>query len=226
MESAGGIDLFATKGVEYLLVLGFLPVLVLFWKLLNERRPLPARGVVTPSSWFRFDEARFHHQGHSWAMPEGHGVVKIGIDDFAQKLVGIPSSIDLPPVGTRLMQAEAGWRMRVDNESIELLSPVEGEVVDVNENVRRSPALVNRDPYGDGWLMKVRVTRWKANAGNLLCGAVARTWMEEATAALRARVVTSVGPVLQDGGVPVTGIAKSLSEDEWPEIVREFLLTR
>ena len=225
MESAGSVDLFATKGVEYLLVLGFLPVLVLFWRLLNERRPSPARGVVTPSSWFRFDDARFHHQGHSWAMPEGGGVVKIGIDDFAQKLVGIPSSIDLPPVGTRLEQAETGWRMRVDNESIDLLSPVDGEVIDVNESVCRSPELVNRDPYGEGWLMKVRVPRWKTNAGNLLCGAVARTWMDEATAALRARMVTSVGPVLQDGGVPVAGIAKSLSENEWQEIAREFLLT-
>jgi glycine cleavage system H lipoate-binding protein len=225
MESAGSLDLFATKGVEYLLVLGFLPVLVLFWRLLNERKPSPDRALAPPSSWFRFDDTRFHHQGHGWAMPEGQGVVKIGIDDFAQKLIGIPGSIDLPPVGTRLRQAETGWRMRVDDESIDLLSPVDGEVVEVNESVRRSPDLVDRDPYGEGWLVKVRVPRWKINAGNLLCGAVARTWMEETTAALRARMVTSVGVVLQDGGVPVTGIAKSLSDDDWPEIAREFLLT-
>jgi len=226
MESAGSIDLFATKGVEYLLVLGFLFLLILFWRLLNDRQPSPARGVAARASWFRFDDSRFYHQGHSWALPEGHDVVKVGVDDFAQKLFGIPSSIDLPPVGTRLEQAEPGWRVRVDNESIDLLSPVDGEVVDVNESVCRSPELVNSDPYGEGWLMKVRVPRWKANAGNLLSGAVARTWMEEATAALRARMATSVGPVLQDGGVPVTGIAKSLSEDEWTEIAREFLLTR
>ena len=226
MESAGSVDLFATKGIEYLLVLGFLPALALFWRLLNERRPSPAGGVVNPDAWFRIDDARFHHQGHSWAMPEGGGVVKIGIDDFAQKLVGIPGSIDLPPLGTRLEQAETGWRIRVENESIDMLSPVDGEVVDVNEIVYRSPELVNRDPYGEGWLMKVRVPRWKANVGNLLCGAVARKWMDETTAALRARMVTSVGPVLQDGGVPVSGIAKSLSEDRWQEIAREFLLTR
>ena len=226
MESAGSLDLFATKGVEYLLVLGFLFLLIVFWRLLDQRRPAPARGVATGGSWFRFDDARFHHQGHGWALPESHEVVRVGVDDFAQKLIGIAGSIDLPAVGTRLTQAEKGWRMRVDNEWIDLLSPVDGEVVEVNESVRRSPELIDQDPYGDGWLLKVRVPRWKANAGNLLRGAVARTWMEEATAALRARMVSSAGPVLPDGGVPVSGIAKSLSEAEWAALAREFLLTR
>ena len=70
----------------------------------------------------------------------------------------------------------------------------------------RSPGLINEDPYGKGWLFKVRVPKLSCNLRNLLSGRLAQVWMEITVRALKRRMEGELGPVLQDGGVPVTGI--------------------
>jgi len=226
------VDIFATKGIEYLFVLGFLLVLILFWRLLNPPQQVAvAAGAATPyparlSEWFRLAGERYYHPGHSWVMPEGKNVVKVGVDDFAQKLVGTPNAISLPRPGDRLEQGDKGWQLRVDSKSVAMLSPVHGEVLAVNEEILKSPELINQDPYGDGWLMKVSAPRLKANLRNLLSGKLARAWMHETEKALREKMTGGLGLALQDGGVPVAGIAKNLSPDSWDEIAGEFLLSR
>jgi hypothetical protein len=103
---------------------------------------------------------------------------------------------------------------------------VEGEVIERNEAALRSPGLINSDPYGDGWLIKIRSSRMKANLKGLLHGRLARAWMEMTENALRQKMSGRLGPVLQDGGLPVSGIARGLSSERWDEIARDFLLTR
>jgi len=230
MEAYRYFDLFATKGLEYLLVLAFLGALILFWRLLNRpartlatARPAGVHGAPTP--WFRLPEGFFYHQGHSWAAADGPDVFRVGIDDFAQRLIGRPSAVELPRVGEQIRQGEPGWKLRVDAESVPLLSPLEGEVVDVNEEVLKSPALVNADPYGRGWLMKVRVPRAAGNLKNLLSGRLAAAWMEDTVDALRRAMPAPAAATLQDGGEPITGIAQVLSRDRWTEIAADLLRT-
>ncbi len=222
------VDLFATKGLEYILVIAFLSTLVVFWRFLNrQRRPAVSTPRRSPRlEWFTLDDTLYYHQGHTWAYPEGANAVRVGIDDFAQKLVGKMDSVELPPVGTHLFQGEIGWRFRVGDTLVELLSPVEGEVVAVNEEAKKSPDVLNRDPYGRGWLMLVKISSMKSNLRNLLSGALAGAWMEQTVERLRRRISGNLGVALQDGGVPVNGIAKSISPDEWVEVTREFFLTK
>ena len=224
------VDLFATKGLEYLLVIAFLVTLVVFWRFLNRptRTTLPRGAALdrrgTTAGWFQLPKEIYYHQGHSWALPEGDNVVKVGIDDFAQKLLGKPSSIRLPEIGTRIGQGEKGWELLVDQKSVAMLSPVNGEVIAVNEEIIESPDLLNQDPYKKGWLLKVRASRMKTDLKNLLHGKLAGAWIEEATDSLRERIAGDLGVVLQDGGIPVEGIAKSLSPETWEEVASEFLL--
>ena len=231
MLGSGYVDIFATKGIEYLMVIGFLMMLVVFWRVLS-RTPqavaAPAHGSspTGPQAWFDIAEGLFYHQGHTWAAPEEDGVVRVGLDDFAQKLVGVPQRIHVPLVGSRVEQGEKGVKLSVDTKSIDLLSPVGGEVLAINEEVLRSPQLINEDPYGKGWLFKVRVPRLSANLRNLLSGRLALVWMDGTVTALKRRMEGELGPVLQDGGVPVTGIAKDLSPDQWEDIAADFLQTR
>jgi len=223
------VDIFATKGLEYILVIAFLATLVVFWKLLNRQQraaagsPSRMRRVV---EWFTLGENLYYHQGHTWANPEGANAVRVGVDDFAQKLVGKVDAVELPPVGAHLFQGEIGWKFRVGEKLVELLSPVEGEVVAINEEARKSPELLNRDPYGRGWLMLVKLSSMKSNLRNLLSGALASAWMEQTVADLRRRLSGNLGVVLQDGGVPISGIARSISPDAWVEVTREFFLTK
>lgn len=254
------MEFMPTKGIEYLMVIGYLLLFIPFWLLL-DRRPRAALATVTVRvgdalgamrGWFAVPEDRVYHRGHTWAAPLGalgasgppafggggldtvgsplewggrEGIVRIGLDDFAQRLVGAPYGIEIPAVGGRLEEGEAGIRLRVGGRDVDLLSPVTGEVVSVNREVLRDPSRLCDDPYGDGWLCEVKVEKPRAAFANLLPAELARSWMESTNERLSNLMSAELGPVLQDGGVPVSGFARELSPDRWHEIAAELLLT-
>ncbi len=227
----GTTDISATKGIEYLIVIAYLVVLIGFWKLLSRSRA-PERSLATleslrarATSWFRVPEGVLFHQGHSWASPESGEVVRVGVDEFAMRLLGRPRAIDLPPLGAQLKQGERGWNMEVDSRWIPMLSPVDGEVIAINSALKTAPELASAEPFDRGWLLKVRVPNARANLKNLLGGRLARSWMEETVEKLRAMRAGELGIVLPDGGIPVDGFARILAPERWDEIARDFLLS-
>jgi len=225
MEGIRFVDIYATKGIEYLIVIAFFGAVVFFAHYLYGRRRAPALAPAESGTRFRVPEKFFYHQGHSWLRPQSGSVGVIGVDDFAQKLVGMVDTLELPPVGTRLTQGAKAWDLVVDSARIPMLSPVNGEVVEVNQEVLRSPALLQQDPYGSGWLLKVKDPAIASDTHNLLSGKVARAWMENALEKLSPIPHTSLGMVLQDGGLPVEGIARVIGGERWEELARECLLT-
>jgi glycine cleavage system H protein len=233
MEIFRYVDIYATKGIEYLIVIGFLAMFVFFCRYLAAGSG-EAGGGRHPEivEWFRVPEGLHFHQGHSWMKDENGSTVRVGIDDFAQKLVGKVDAVDLPEPGTWLAQGEEGWALRAHAAEIPMLSPVDGEVVAVNPAVLRSPELANRDPFGDGWLLKIRPSRLASNRKNLLSGNLARRWVEAALHELRVRSGGGLGALyqdgglpIQDGGMPVSGIARALDGEHWEAIVRRHFLT-
>jgi glycine cleavage system H protein len=231
MQEPLPIDLFATKHIEYVLILGFLALLLAYWKLLDRRVPVaatplpPGRHSATASGWFSFPLERLYHSGHTWARAEEGGLVAVGIDDFAQKLVGRPTAIELPSLGAELAQGAPATRLAVDSKSVDVVAPIGGEVVERNEAVLADPGLVNRDPYGAGWLVKVRPQRFESDRTSLLQGGAAASWMDSMESKLRGRMSPSLGLLLQDGGIPVSGLARVLAGERWNELAREFLLS-
>jgi glycine cleavage system H lipoate-binding protein len=232
MEGFKFVDIFATKGQEYLIVIGFLTLLALFWRFLSPR-PSSVRDERPADlvEWFRVPRGFLFHRGHGW-MREAGDLVRVGVDDFAQKLVGRVEAIDLPAVGMRLGQGDRGWDLRAGSARFPMLSPIDGEVVSVNERAVLMPDVVNQDPFGDGWLMEIRPTRLASDRTNLLSGSLARHWIEDAIHSLRLRSGEELGALyndggvtMQDGGVPVDGIARALAGDSWESLVKEHLLT-
>jgi glycine cleavage system H protein len=224
-------DPFATKGIEYLVVLAYLATLPLFWRYLNGAprlapgRVLAARREVL-SGWFRLPESVWFHPGHTWAEPAGKGRFRLGLDDFAQKLLGPPALIALPAIGKRLRRDEPGWSVEAGGHRFDLPAPIAGRVVARNEAALRDPGLVTGDPYGTGWLLEVEAPRWGSGARSLLRGRRAQRWLSRVEGALRLRMSPEVGAVLQDGGVPVSGIARALAIQDWDELARELLAAR
>ena len=223
------VDIFATKGIEYLLVISALLLFIPFWRMVSR----PAKAIyeavesIVPAigEWFHLPmEKMYYHQGHSWAMPGSDNVVTVGIDDFAQKLVGKIDAITLPKVGSQVTQGEKGWSLLAGSKSIDMLSPVDGKIVEINEGLLRSPEGISKDPYGQSWLMKVQSPKISSNLKNLLSGGLVGKWMEGVRENLFSRMNYNLGAVSQDGGVPVDGIARNLDRERWDEIAKEFLL--
>jgi glycine cleavage system H protein len=230
MEGFTYVDIFATKGIEYLLVITVLLLFIPFWRMVSRpaKAIYEAVGSIVPaiSEWFHLPlEKVYYHQGHSWAMPESGNVVRVGIDDFAQKLIGKIDGIQFPSVGSQVAQGEKGWSLQVGAKFIDMLSPVGGKVLAINEHLLTSPDSISKDPYGKSWLIKVQAPRVTANLKNLLSGELAKKWMDGVRESLLARMNYDLGAVSQDGGVLVDGIARNIDRERWDEIVKDFLLS-
>jgi glycine cleavage system H protein len=229
MEGFQYVDIFATKGIEYIIVMVFLAGFVYFSRYLSHRAPAPAEASARPRGfveYFRVPDGYLFHQGHTWFRKEGREVVTVGVDDFAQRFLGRIDEVNLPHAGARVSQGEKVWTLTVDSRIVPMISPVDGEVVAVNAAALRNPRVVNEDPYERGWLMKVKATKLAANTRNLLSGDVARRMVEESLNGIRLQGGESLGIVYQDGGAPVSGMAKALYGEKWEVAVRELFLTR
>lgn len=174
---------------------------------------------------FQLPENLRYHPGHGWALRESPNLVRIGLDDFAARLIGHATEVRLPERGRWIRQGQRVWSFQRDGSKAEIVSPIEGMVTDVNDAVLRNPELALRDPYGEGWLLKVESPDAQTNFRNLLGGVVARRWMEEAAARLLGRLPSLAGAVAQDGGVAVSDLCAELPDADWAEVTREFFLS-
>jgi glycine cleavage system H protein len=95
---------------------------------------------------------------HEYLKPAGEpGVVQIGVTDFAQGELGDIVFVELPKVGAKLKKHDVFGTIEAVKAVSELYAPVSGEVLEVNKRLDAEPALVNSSPYGDGWMIKVRL---------------------------------------------------------------------
>ena len=94
---------------------------------------------------------------HEWARAEGD-LVTVGITDYAQEALGDIVYVDVPPVGTAVTGGETFGEVESTKSVPDLYSPVSGTIVERNDELDKSPELINSDPYGQGWLVVVEVT--------------------------------------------------------------------
>jgi glycine cleavage system H lipoate-binding protein len=172
---------------------------------------------------FNLPDNLAYHPGHTWAAAEGPTRVRIGIDDLAAKLGGDIERIEIPERGRWIRQGQKIIAMHRDGREIDLASPMEGEIVDVNEFALRNPMETKNDPYGNGWLLTVNAPDAKTNFRNLLNGTLARRWMDDAAARLRTLVPASLATA-QEGGVAVDDLVKQIPEADWERVAKELFL--
>jgi len=194
-----------------------------------SRRPEATMPRLQPNlvAGFKVPENLRYHPGHTWALSESPNLVRIGIDDFASKLVGKIESVQLPQRGQWIRQGQKVWSFMRNGQKVEMVSPIEGSVADVNETLATDPMLANRDPYGEGWMVTVQSPDAKTNFRNLMGGALARWWTEESSSRLMKKLPSSMGALAlaQDGGTATDDLGSVLTNEKFTEATREFFLT-
>ncbi|WP_242337893.1 MULTISPECIES: glycine cleavage system protein H [unclassified Anaeromyxobacter] len=233
------LSIYPAKLLEYGLAVAYLLMFIPFWRYVQGgrakeavvpvtaprpvARPAAVRAARPTAGWFQLPAGLHLHPGHTWARLEDDGLIAVGVDDFAHKLVG-PARLDLPAIGERVAQGEAAFAMGESDRTVPLLSPIDGTVVAVNTAIRDGKDGLE-DPYGAGWLFKVKASRLAANLRQLLTDGPARHFLEDAGERLALRMSPEIAHVLQDGGTPIHGIAHALAGDEWERLAREHFLT-
>jgi glycine cleavage system H protein len=166
-----------------------------------------------------------YHPGHTWALSESPNLVRVGMDDFASKLAGKVANITLPQRGQWLRQGQKVCTLHRDGAAVDMLSPIEGVVANINDTLAQNPDLIGKDPYGDGWLVTVQSPDAKINFRNLLSGTLARWWTEESASRLRMKIPAMAGALAQDGGVAVENIGDQIPDKDWGTLTKEFFLS-
>jgi len=175
---------------------------------------------------FAVPENLRYHPGHTWALSESPNLVRVGMDDFASKLTGKLERIALPQRGQWIRQGQKMCTLYRDDCAVDMVSPIEGSVSDINQALIRDPKLALRDPYGEGWLVTVQAPDAKTSFKNLFGGPLARWWTEESASRLQRRMPAAMaGALAQDGGVAMDDISTHIPDQEWLPLAKEFFLS-
>ena len=97
-------------------------------------------------------------QEHEWICPESGGKGNMGLTDYSQTQLGDIVFLDLPTPGTQVEQFKKMGEIESVKAVSDLFSPVSGQVLEINQAVIDEPGLVNQDPYGKGWLVKLELS--------------------------------------------------------------------
>ncbi len=167
----------------------------------------------------------YFHNGHTWIRIESGGYIRIGLDDFALKLLGKADSFDLPNMGKELDADKVGWGLTRKENLAEVLSPIDGVIMEVNSNLRENPEQANHEPYGGGWLFMVRTPDIKIAAKKLMDDTASLSWMSNEVGKLEKMIEEAAGPLAADGGYLTDDIYGSLPDLGWGNITKTFLKT-
>ena len=113
-----------------------------------------------------YPDELLYHPEHDWARVEGEHAT-LGITWYAQDSLGEVVFFDPPSVGTRLSKDEPYTEVESVKAVSDVIAPLSGEVIEVNDSLAKAPEAINEDPYGAGWIVKVRVAD-PAQTGALL----------------------------------------------------------
>jgi glycine cleavage system H protein len=162
---------------------------------------------------------------HLWLKVE-QGVATIGLDGFLGRMLGTVEAVMMPEVGATVTPVTLNIALCDRDRSVQLASPVVGQILELNPGVLKDPALARRDPYGAGWLMKVRTDRRARVAAHIVEGNAAAAWLREQTAQVK-EFLAGVMPApalatLQDGGVPAEGVLQQCDARVWKKFEQRF----
>jgi glycine cleavage system H protein len=117
------------------------------------------------------EELYYLTEKHVWARPESGSLVTVGMSDVAQHLAGNILTLTTKKVGRNVPKGQSVATIESAKWVGPVPAPVSGEIVEVNEAVRSNPKLLNSDPYGEGWIVRLKPADWEGEKAALATGA-------------------------------------------------------
>jgi len=153
---------------------------------------------------------------HSWANVEPDGAF-VGVDDLAASCLGPVGRVELPSPGQRINRGEPLFVLARDRRELTVSSPVTGTVIASNEALLTDPERVNRDPFGLGWVARIRTDNPRASRRQLMRGFKAQEWFRNEVDQLTAELGRgpSALPSLPDGGTVVDELYRAIDAPTW-----------
>lgn len=174
---------------------------------------------------FRIPQGYYLHEGHAWARLEESPLVRVGMDDFALRLLGPPDRIEAPLMGKEVRQGRADITVCRGSCRAKVVSPVSGVVTSVNPSLREQGSLANKDPFSGGWIMRVFARDLRQDLRNLMINNETRKFMGDEVGRLYDVIEEVGGPLATDGGYLGPDIYGSMPQLGWERLAGLFLRT-
>jgi glycine cleavage system H lipoate-binding protein len=175
---------------------------------------------------FKIPQGYYLHEGHAWAMLEEGPYVRVGMDDFSLRLLGLVDAVEAPLVGKRIQQGQPDTTVRKGGKSATVMSPVSGIVTDINPHLREKGALAADNPYSDGWVMRVHAENLREDLKHLMIHAETVDFLDKEIDSLYRLIEAEAGPMATDGGVLAPDISGNLPQVDWNRLASQFLRTQ
>ncbi|MFA5329817.1 MAG: glycine cleavage system protein H [Prolixibacteraceae bacterium] len=228
-------DIFATKGLEYLVIIAFLILLIPFWIVLNKQSVLRqeiqrAFGVLS-AKILKVPQGLLFAGNHTWMYMEKSGSAKIGLDDLLLHLTGKVKFTILKNPGEKINKGELLTEIDQDGKLLHIFSPVSGIIADTNSLLKNEVGALNGDPYGRGWIYKIKPTNWIAETSHCHFADEATDWISRELERFKdflARSMKNSLPenamiVMQDGGEILDHSLSAMNDVVWKDFQKEFL---
>jgi len=177
---------------------------------------LNAHGYLIPRDYYL-------HKGHGWARVEYGGRVRIGLDDFGNRLVGKADQFRLPSLGTRFKSGEESFILNREGHEAGVKSPINGVVTAVNQKLMDRPACANADPYSAGWVILIDPFELKSDLKQLTFGVESVKFIEAEAERLLSMITDDPAAAAALGGEPISDVYGAFKDMGWDNLVKGFI---
>jgi len=175
----------------------------------------------------------YYDKTHTWAYMEKDGIVKVGIDDFLQRVTGPLSRIKMKQPGERIKKGDVIFSIAQSGKQINVYAPITGTIKAQNKKLNTNSSLINSSPYQDGWVYMVEPTNWLREIQFLLMVDTYKEWIGNEFARLKdflSSVMKNKSSaydhlILQDGGELEENILAELGPEVWEDFQTNFIDT-
>lgn len=228
-------SLFETKGIEYLIIIAFLILIIPFWLLINKPVKIPGHikrtiGILS-AAVLRVPGGVFYSKNHTWTHLEKSGNATVGLDDLLLHLTGEVNLKNMKTPGAIVVKGGVLAEVDQMGKTLSIVSPISGEVMVTNRLLTEEPGLLNEDPYGKGWICKIKPTQWVAETSTYHFADEAAEWFKGEISRFKDFLAVSArknsadtSPVyMQDGGELADNALASMPNEVWSDFQELFL---
>jgi len=229
------IDIFDTKGAEYIFVIGYLLILIIFWRISRKQIKIVRRiertlGTLS-ASLLRIPQGLFYNKNHTWAHLEESGAAKVGLDDMVQHITGEVTFGALKNTGEMIRKGDLMTEIMHEGKLLRIFSPISGQILNTNFQLAESPEIINEDPYEKGWIYKIKPSNWVGETTSYYLAERATEWSVKELERFKEFLAMSAKKyssepsmvILQDGGELRDNTLAQMPDELWQDFQKVFL---
>lgn len=228
-------NIFDTKGIEYLIIIAFLILIIPFWIAINKPLKIKekiweALGTLSENI-LRIPQGLFYSKNHTWTHLEKSGKALVGLDDLLVHLTGRVELSNLRKPGDHVYKGDFIAVINQEGKHLNIASPISGEIQNVNALLKKQSDAINEDPYGKGWLYKIKPDNWVAETNTCFIANEAIAWTKNELTRFKDFIAKSISKdspeaanaILQEGGELIDHPLAGLPKELWRDFQSEFL---